>query len=121
MLEVAFPYNLDDRGRTATATHNDHVEQMLELLLLTSPGERVNQPAFGCGLLDMAFAPNSPEVAAALNVTISAAIGLWLGDVISLTSLDVSSQENQLHVSIAYTVLATNTTANLTLSVPVEQ
>jgi len=118
MMEIAFPYGLDDRGRTATATYNDHVEQMLELLLLTQPGERVNQPTFGCGLLDQVFAPNSPEIAAALNVTIAAAISLWLRDVLSVTSLDVTAQGSQLIVNIGYTVLATGSATNLTLSTP---
>lgn len=118
MLEVAFPYRLDDRGRTTTATYDQHVEQMVELLLFTRPGERVNLPTFGCGLLDQVFAPNSPEIAAALNVTIAAAIGLWLGDVISLSALEVGAQENQLTVSLSYTVLATGTPADLTLAIP---
>jgi len=117
-IEIAFPYRLDDRGRTATAAYSDHVEQMLELLLLTRPGERVNQPTFGCGLLDQVFAPNSPEIAAALNVTIAAAISLWLRDVLSVTSLDVTAQEGQLIVSIGYTLLATGSAVNLALSVP---
>ena len=64
------------------------------------------------------FAPNSPEIAAALNVTIAAAISLWLRDVLSVTSLDVTAQESQLIVNIGYTVLATGSPANLTLSVP---
>ena len=118
MIEIAFPYGLDDRGRTATASYDDHVEQMLELLLLTEPGERVNQPMFGCGLLDQVFAPNSPEIAAALSVTIAAAISLWLKDVVSVTSLDVTCQDGELIVSIDYTVLATSSPASLTLSVP---
>jgi Bacteriophage baseplate protein W len=117
-IDVAFPYRLDDRGRTATAAYDDHVEQLLELLLFTRPGERVNQPTFGCGLLDQVFAPNSPEVAAALNVTIAAAISLWLRDVLSVTSLNVTAQESQLIINIGYTVLATGSPTNLTLSVP---
>lgn len=119
MIEIAFPYGLDDRGRTATATYDAHVEQMLVLLLLTQPGERVNLPTFGCGLLDHVFAPNSPEIAAALNVTIAAAISLWLRDVLIVTSLDVTAQGSQLIVNIGYTVLATGSAASLTLPVQV--
>lgn len=118
MLEVAYPYHLDDRGRTTTTTYENHVAQMLELLLLTRPGERVNEPTFGCGLLDHVFAPNSPEIAAALNVTIAASISLWLGDVIALGSVDVTAQENRLSVTVAYTVLSTGTQASLTVSGP---
>jgi uncharacterized protein len=117
-IEIAFPYALDDRGRTATTTYDDHVRQMLELLLFTRPGERVNLPTFGCGLLDQVFAPNSPEIAAALNVTIAAAISLWLHDVLSVASLDVTAEGSQLIVGIGYTVLATGSAVNLTLSVP---
>ena len=118
MIEIAFPYGLETAAARPPLIYNNHVEQMLELLLLTRPGERVNLPTFGCGLLDQVFAPNSPEIAAALNVTIAAAINLWLQDVVSLTSLDVSVQENQLNVNIAYTVLPTGSPASLTLSVP---
>jgi uncharacterized protein len=117
-IEIAFPYGLDGRGRTATATYDDHVGQMLELLLLTRPGERVNQPAFGCGLLDHVFAPNSPEIAAALSVTIAAAISLWLPDVVAVTSLDVISAGSQLIVDLGYRVLATGSAASLSLPVP---
>ena len=119
MIEIEFPYGLDDRGRTATATYDAHVEQMLVLLLLTQPGERVNLPTFGCGLLDQVFAPNSPEIAAALNVTIAAAISLWLRDVLAVTSLNVTAQGSQLIVNIGYTVLATGSAASLTLPVQV--
>jgi phage baseplate assembly protein W len=118
MTEIAFPYGLDDRGRTASATYDAHVEQMLVLLLLTQPGERVNLPTFGCGLLDQVFAPNSPEIATALNVTIAAAISLWLRDVLAVTSLDVTAQDSQLVVTIGYTVLATGSAASLALPVP---
>ena len=116
-MNVAFPYRLDDLGHTATADWDAHIRQMLEQLLFTRPGERVNRPDFGCGLLDLVFGPNSPEVAAALTVTVGAAVQQWLGDVIALSSLDVSSRDSTLSVSLGYEVLATGvtTTANLVL------
>ena len=118
-MDIEFPYQLSPQGSTAVAaSRDDHIAQMLEQLLFTRPGERVNRPDFGCGLYDMVFAPNSPEIAAALNVTITAAIGRWLGDVISLTALDVTAEESVLRVFIAYVVLATGTPAELTMSVP---
>ena len=118
MVDVAFAYHLDARGRTAAATPDDHILQMLEQLLFTRPGERVNRPDFGCGLLDLVFSPNAPELAAALDVTVAAAVQRWLGDVIALTSLEVSTQESTLTVDLAYQVLATGTTTTATLTVP---
>ncbi len=118
MLNVAFPYRLDDRGRTATANPDDHIREMLELLLFTRAGERVNRPDFGCGLLDLVFGPSSPEIAAALNITISAAIQRWLGDVITLTALDVTAHESELRVNLAYEVVSTGAPASATLTIP---
>ena len=115
MVQVAFPYHLDDRHRTGTATADDHIRQMLELLLFTRPGERVNRPDFGCGLLDLLFGPNSPEVAAAVSVTITAAVGRWLGDLITLQSLDVTAEDGALMIDLTYEVLATGAVADLRL------
>jgi phage baseplate assembly protein W len=90
---------------------------MLELLLFTRPGERVNRPDFGCGLLDLLFGPNSPEIAAAANVTITAAVGRWLGDLIALTSLDVTADDSRLVIDLTYEVLATGAPAELRLAI----
>ena len=80
---------------------------MLDQLLFTNPGERVNRPEFGSGLLQLIFAPNSPELAAALQFTTQAAIQQWLGDVIDLQDLSVTADEATLYVSIAYAVKRT--------------
>jgi phage baseplate assembly protein W len=116
MANVAFPYRLDSSGRTASADYDDHVSQMLEQLLFTRPGERVNQPDLGCGVGDDLFGPNSPELAAALNVTIAASIQRWLGDVISIGTLDVTAVDSTLTVTLIYTVLATGQASSTTLT-----
>ena len=119
-MDIAFPYQLDPQGTTATAASaDDHIAQMLEQLLFTRPGERVNRPDFGCGLLDLVFGPNSPEVAAALSITVPAAVQQWLGDVVKIESVDVTPAASQLQVTLSYLVLATGAASTLTLSVPV--
>jgi hypothetical protein len=106
-MNPAFPYHLY-QGHTALApTADEHVRQMLEQLLFTRPGERVNRPDFGCGLLDLVFGPNTPELAAALRVTISAAVQQWLGDVIELQMVAVEAVDERLLVNLAYLVSAT--------------
>ncbi|WP_232784485.1 GPW/gp25 family protein, partial [Carbonactinospora thermoautotrophica] len=93
--DIAFPFRIDRRGRTADAAYEDHVRDMIEQLLFTSPGERVMRPDFGCGLLDLVFAPNSPELASALQLSVQAALQRWLGDVIEVESLEVVSEEKR--------------------------
>ena len=63
-MNIDFPFHFDSRGHTASTDENDHVRDMIEQLIFTSPGERVNRPDFGSGLLQLIFAPNSPELAA---------------------------------------------------------
>ena len=70
---------------------------MIEQLLFTNPGERVNRPDFGSGLLQLVFAPNSPELAAALQFTLQAALERWLGDVIEVRELEVTSHGRDAH------------------------
>ncbi|MEO8809408.1 MAG: GPW/gp25 family protein [Rhodanobacter sp.] len=110
MLNIDYPFHFDPRGRTAATDDDDHVRDMIEQLLFTNPGERVNRPDFGSGLLQMVFAPNSPELAAALQFTLQAALQRWLGDVISVGALAVASQGATLTVNLSYTVLATGDT-----------
>ena len=119
-MDIAFPYQLDPQGTTATAASaDDHIDQMLQQLLFTRPGERVNRPTFGCGLLDLVFGPNSPEVAAALSITVSAAVQQWLGDVVKIQSVDVTSAGSQLQVALRYLIVATGASSSSTFSVPV--
>lgn len=106
-MDVGFPYRTDSCGRTARAGHADHVRDMVELVLFTSPGERVNRPDFGCGLLDMVFTANSPELAATLEMTAQAALQRWLGDLLQVDSVTATSEEATLRVAVSYTLTAT--------------
>lgn len=104
---IDYPFHFDSRGRTALTGDDDHICDMIEQFLFTSPGERVNRPDFGSGLLQMIFAPNSPEVAAALQHTVLAGLQRWLGDLIEVRDLAVTSEEATLRVSIQYVVRRT--------------
>jgi len=108
MMNIDYPFHLDGRGRTALTDDDDHIRDMIEQFLFTSAGERVNRPDFGSGLLQMVFAPNSPELAAALQFTIQAGLQRWLGDLIELQSLEVTSEDSTLRVVVQYLVRRTN-------------
>ena len=105
-MNIDFPFHFDSRGRTASTDDDDHIRDMVEELLFTSPGERVNRPDFGSGLLQMVFAPNSAELAAALQFTTQAELQRFLGDLIDLQQLDVSVNDATLTVIVKYVVRA---------------
>jgi uncharacterized protein len=104
---VDFPLHFDPRGRTATTDESDHVRDLIEQLLFTAPGERVNRPEFGSGLLQMVFAPTGPEVAAALQFAIQAALQRWLGDIVDVRGLEVAGDDATLRVALEYAVRRT--------------
>lgn len=106
-MNVAFPYLFDGRGRTSEANDSDHIRDLIEQVLFTAPGERVNRPDFGCGLLQMVFAPNSSELATATQFLVQGALQQSLGDIINLTNVGVSQDDSSLTVTVQYTVRAT--------------
>ncbi len=107
-MNIDFPFHFDSRGRTALTGDDDHIRDMIEQFLFTNPGERVNRPDFGSGLLHMVFEPNSPELASALQFTIQAGLQQWLGDLIEVRALEVTSEDSTLRVLVQYVVRRTN-------------
>jgi phage baseplate assembly protein W len=80
---------------------------MVEQVLFTSPGERVNRPTFGCGLLQLVFAPNSDELAATTQYLVQGALQQWLGDLIQVNSVTVANEDSTLRVAVSYTIRRT--------------
>jgi uncharacterized protein len=106
-MNIAFPFQIDGRGRVAATSLNDHVRDMIEQLLFTNPGERVNRPDFGSGLLQMVFQPNSTALAAALQFTMQGALQHTLGDLIELQGVQVDATDSTLTVAVQYLVRGT--------------
>ena len=115
-MNVDFPFHFDNRGRTAATDDDDHIRDMIEEFLFTNSGERVNRPDFGSGILQLVFAPNSTEVAAALQFTLQAALQRWLGDLIQLQALEVSAVDSTLNITINYLRIPSNQSAVLQIS-----
>src|SRR6185436_9746235 len=99
-----YPYSFDSRGRTAETTGDEHIRDLIEQVLFTTPGERVNRPTFGSGVLQLIFAPNGEALAAATQVTVQGALQQWLGDLIQVEAVDVQSEDSTLRVTVQYTV-----------------
>ena len=115
-MNIDFPFHIDARGRTASTSEADHVRDMLEQLLLTNPGERVNRPDFGSGLLSLAFAPNSPELAAALEFSVQAAIQQWLGDIVEVRALTIDAEDSTLRITLSYALRRTGEVQSATVT-----
>jgi phage baseplate assembly protein W len=106
-MNVAFPFRADARGRTARADDPAHVRQLIEQVLFTAPGERVNRPTFGSGLLELVFDPNRQEVATATQLLVQSSLQQWLGDLIQVEDATVEGGTERLVVTIVYRLVRT--------------
>ncbi len=107
MTHVDFPFRVDARGRTGATSEEEHVRDLVEQVLFTAPGERVNRPTFGSGLLQLVFAPNSDALAAATQLTVQAALQEWLGDLIEVQDVTVEAVDSSLITTVAYVIRRT--------------
>jgi uncharacterized protein len=106
-MNLAFPYSADPTGHTAQSDPLTHISDMIEQILFTSPGERVNRPTFGSGTAQLVFAPNSDVLAGAQQQAIQAGLQQWLSDLIRVQSVTVTADEATLEVTVVYSVLRT--------------
>ncbi|HEY2990885.1 MAG TPA: GPW/gp25 family protein [Candidatus Binatia bacterium] len=111
MSQVDYPFHFDHRRRTADAAEADHIRDLIEQVLFTAPGERVNRSTFGCGLMQLVFAPNSDELAAASQFLVQGALQQWLGDLIAVESVEVEAIDSTLRVRVQYVIRRTQARA----------
>jgi phage baseplate assembly protein W len=122
-MHVSYPYRFDGRGRTAETDEQAHVRDLVEQLLFTTPGERVNRPDFGSGLLQLLFAPGGDALAAAAQFAAQAALQQWLGDLVVVEAVEASAEDvgggHALRVTVQYVLRRTQErhTAELTRTV----
>ena len=104
-MQIAFPFRIGAHGQVAGASYDAHIRQMIEQVLFTAPGERVNRPEFGCGLGGFVFTAANNEMVTATQGMVHGELQQWLGDVIHVESVEVEAEEATLRVTIEYVVL----------------
>jgi phage baseplate assembly protein W len=102
MTQFAFPFRIDATGRIATVDHATHVRQLIEQILLTIPGERVNRPTFGSAAHNLIFPPNDAEHGTTVQYLMQSALQQWLGDVIAVQAIQITSEDSTLRVTVQY-------------------
>jgi phage baseplate assembly protein W len=106
-VDLPFPYGFDGTGHTAQAASPvAHVADLIEQILFTAPGERVNRPTFGSGTAQLVFEPASAVLAATAQQAIQAGLQQWLPDLIRVQSVTVTADDGAVQVTVSYTVLA---------------
>ncbi len=119
MVYLDHPFRIGGDGRSATTGATDHVRDLVEQVLFTAPGERVNRPDFGSGLLGLLFEPNSDALAAAVRARVEGSLHQWLAEVIQLDGVSVEASDSTLDVQVRFVVRATGERTEATFRGPV--
>ena len=106
-MEFAYPFRIDKNGRTATASYNDHIEQMVEQVIFTAMGERVNRSTFGSGVGQLLFSPLSDDLVTATQMLVNGSLQQWLGDLITVQSVIVTANESTMQITVTYVIKQT--------------
>lgn len=112
---LAFPLQVDRRGGIALARDEQDIEQAIQLILGTAPGERPMRPEFGCGVHDFVFDSIDANTIGNMEQAIREALLRWEPRIeverVNFDSTD--AQAGLLTIDIVYKVRATNTERNL--------
>jgi phage baseplate assembly protein W len=101
-VALDFPFRIAADGRAATTAGDDRVRDMIEQVLFTDPGERVNRPDFGCGLARLVFEPIGAERAAATRFLVQGQLDEELGELIDVEHVLVEVVDGRLTVTVLY-------------------
>jgi phage baseplate assembly protein W len=109
-----FHRHADALGVKMVAQETD-IEESLEILLSTSPGERLMQPSYGCGLHAKVFDTINESTITQLKDLIDRAV-LFFEPRITLDNIDIDTEDafdGVLKIRLDYTVRKTNSRSNI--------
>ena len=106
---------MDRRGGIALARDEQDIDQAIQLILGTAPGERPMRPEFGCGVHDFVFDSIDANTIGNMEQAIREALLRWEPRIdVTDVKFDASEAVNGLlTINIEYKVRATNTDRNL--------
>jgi phage baseplate assembly protein W len=91
------------------------VDQAIEIILSTAPGERPMRPEFGCGVHDFVFDTIDAATAGRLETEVRRALDRWEPRIeVEAIDFDLSRMvDGQLLINIGYRIRQTNHKRNL--------
>jgi phage baseplate assembly protein W len=98
--DIRYPFAIDaGSGQAAQTDYASHVDQMIQQVLLTNPGERVCLPAFGAGLRRLLFAPMNASLTATTKLVVTQSLNQWLSNQITVKDVTVQTQNSSTSAS----------------------
>jgi uncharacterized protein len=117
---MAFPPHIGADGRIAWSEGETNIREAIRIVLMTAPGERIRRSAFGAGLEEFLYEPNTTTTRRSIEDRITRAIAAWEPRV-TLESVDVDENPVDSASAIAtvtFRIVATGAVERVSASVP---
>lgn len=110
-----FPLQVDLTNAIGLATEVRDIEQAIEIIIRTAPGERPMRPEFGCRIQDHLFSPMNDATLAAIANDVRRALEVWEPriDVEDVQVLFNPDDLGMAHIDIGYRIRGYNDERNL--------
>jgi phage baseplate assembly protein W len=117
---ISFPPRVGADGRVAWSGGPDNIREMIRVVLLTDPGERVQLPDFGGRLRALLFEPNTVATRRLVQEQIERALQLWEPRItVRAVTVDEDADDPRAAVAVIdYQLVASQSAEQLTLRVP---
>lgn len=111
----SYPLGVRPNGTIGMASGIDKIEQAMQIILSTYPGERPMRPEFACRLRDFVFEGVTSENSGAIAAEVTSALERWEPrvDIQGVEVTPVADEFGLFHIDIRYSVSATNEERNL--------
>jgi uncharacterized protein len=114
------PWQVDASRRLAVGDPLRHLDDLVRLVLLTSPGERLHRPGFGAGLgVATLFEPLTGDVAGTITARAQGSLQSALGDRLAVVSVQVTLEDTTIAAEVSYRPLPSGAERTVLLELPV--
>jgi phage baseplate assembly protein W len=111
----AFPPDTNPSGGIALVSREREIEQAIQIIMMTYPGERPMRPKFGTPLRDFVFRNADYSTAVELALAVKTSVAQWEPrvDVVDVVVMPDTLVRNRLDVEVIYRIKHTNDQRNL--------
>jgi phage baseplate assembly protein W len=118
-VTAAQPWRLGSGRRLATTDNPGHLDDLVRIVLLTGPSERLHRPGFGAGLGAAAlFEPLADALGATITARARGSLSDALGDRIQVLDVTVTIEGSTVLAEVTYRPLPSGNPQTVSLQLP---
>jgi len=106
-------FSLDTHGSIKMSSYERSVQESIEIILSTRPGERIYNSDFGCSISELMFEPNDVRTQMLAREYVTQALEAFEPRIELIEINVMSEEENSMNIEISYEIIQSNKVHNL--------